>query len=69
MGAACFDRDRHDLGARGLYLDMPAWGYHVFDIATINEAPADERLPATSSSNRLPAVQAGTAGGSKHTLP
>ena len=58
MGAACFDRDRHDLGARGLYLDMPAWGYHVFDITTIDEAPADERLPATLSSNRRPAVQA-----------
>ena len=32
MGPACFDRDRHDLDARGLYLDMPAWGYHVFDV-------------------------------------
>jgi hypothetical protein len=26
MGAASFDRDRHDLDERGLYLDMPAWG-------------------------------------------
>ena len=31
MGAVTFDRDRNDLDARGLYLDMPAWGYHVFD--------------------------------------
>jgi hypothetical protein len=52
MGADCFDRDRHDLDARGLYLDMPAWGYHVFDVTTIDEAAADDRLPATVSSNR-----------------
>ena len=32
MGAGGFDRDRHDLNARGLYLDLPAWGYHIFDI-------------------------------------
>lgn len=37
MGAARFDRDRHDLDARGLYLDMPAWGYHVFDTAAIDQ--------------------------------
>ena len=30
MGPACFDRDGTDLIARGLYLDMPAWEYHVF---------------------------------------
>jgi hypothetical protein len=53
MGAACFDRDRHDLDARGLFLDMPAWGYHVFDVTTSDEAPTDERLPATLSSDRL----------------
>ena len=39
-GAVCFDRDRHDLDARGLYLDVPAWGYHVFDVTT----PEDRRL-------------------------
>ncbi len=34
MGTARFDRDRNDLDAGGLYLDMPAWGYHVFDVTT-----------------------------------
>ena len=38
MSAACFDRDRNDLDARGLYLDMPAWGYHVFDVSALEEA-------------------------------
>ena len=32
MGAARFDRDGNELHARGLYLDLPAWGYHVFDV-------------------------------------
>lgn len=33
MGQASFDRDGSDLLARGLYLDMPPWGYHVFEVA------------------------------------
>jgi hypothetical protein len=32
MGPANFDRDGQDLVARGLYLDMPPWGYHVFKL-------------------------------------
>jgi hypothetical protein len=32
MTAAVFDRDAHDLDARGLYLDMGPWHYHVFDV-------------------------------------
>jgi glycosidase len=32
MGPAIYERDRRDLVARGLYLDLPAWGYHVFDV-------------------------------------
>jgi hypothetical protein len=30
MSAARYDRDGSDLGLRGLYLDLPPWGYHVF---------------------------------------
>jgi hypothetical protein len=32
MSSARYDRDRADLEARGLYLDLPPWGYHVFQI-------------------------------------
>ena len=32
MGNGRFDREKSDLDARGLYLDVPAWGYHVFDV-------------------------------------
>ena len=32
LGAAVYDRDAQDLASRGLYLDMPAWGVHVFAV-------------------------------------
>jgi hypothetical protein len=30
LGEAVYDRDGADLAARGLYLDLPPWGYHAF---------------------------------------
>ena len=33
MGNEVYDRDSIELSTRGLYLDMPPWGYHVFDIS------------------------------------
>ena len=32
MSSASYDRDGSDVASRGLYLDLPAWGYHVFDV-------------------------------------
>ncbi|MGB4782275.1 alpha-amylase family glycosyl hydrolase, partial [Candidatus Methylomirabilis sp.] len=32
MGPAIYERGGGDLAAQGLYLDMPAWAYHVFDV-------------------------------------
>jgi hypothetical protein len=32
MSPASYDRPGDELLARGLYLDMPPWGYHVFDV-------------------------------------
>ncbi len=32
MGPANYERSGGDLTAQGLYLDMPAWAYHVFDV-------------------------------------
>jgi glycosidase len=32
MGSAVYDRADSDVAAHGLYLDMPAWGYHVFTV-------------------------------------
>ena len=33
-GSARYDRDGSDLVARGLYLDLSPWGYHVFEMTT-----------------------------------
>ncbi|HSF04726.1 MAG TPA: alpha-amylase family glycosyl hydrolase [Methylomirabilota bacterium] len=35
IGSASYDRDGSDLASRGLYLDLPAWGYHVFDASIV----------------------------------
>jgi hypothetical protein len=35
MGPARYDRDGSDLLARGLYLDLPPWGHHVFTIGDV----------------------------------
>ncbi len=32
-GSAVYDRDGAELARQGLYLDMPAWGYHVFTVS------------------------------------
>jgi len=32
MGPASYDRDANDLASRGLYLDLPPWNYHVFEM-------------------------------------
>jgi glycosidase len=32
MGSASYDRKGTDLLSRGLYLDLPAWGYHLFEL-------------------------------------
>jgi glycosidase len=34
MGPATYDREGSDLALRGLYLDVPAWNYHVFEMTT-----------------------------------
>ena len=35
MGAASYDRQGDELVSRGLYLDMPPWGYHVFEVTAL----------------------------------
>ena len=35
MGALAFDRNGHDLDSRGLFLDMPPWGHHVFEVTAV----------------------------------
>ena len=35
VGDACYDRNGDDLAARGLYLDVAPWQYHVFALARL----------------------------------
>jgi glycosidase len=56
-GTVGFDRERSDLDARGLFLDMPPWGYHVFRVTALEEAQVDGRLPAQLSSDRVLAME------------
>jgi hypothetical protein len=50
MGGGRFDREKSDLDAHGLYLDVPAWAYHVFGVSAPEVARAGERAAATASS-------------------
>ncbi len=35
LSSTSYDRDGDDLAARGLYLDVPGWGHHVFEMVTV----------------------------------
>jgi hypothetical protein len=35
LGMAVYDRNGDDLAILGLYLDVPSWGYHVFEVEPI----------------------------------
>jgi hypothetical protein len=35
LGTAVYDRSGDDLSTRGLYLDLPAWGYHAFALKVV----------------------------------
>ena len=30
MSEACYEREGQNLRERGLYLDLPPWGFHLF---------------------------------------
>jgi len=35
LSLAVYDRNGDDLSIHGLYLDMPSWGYHVFEVESV----------------------------------
>jgi len=37
MGPASYDRAGNDVVAGGLYLDLPPWGYHVFELKSTGD--------------------------------
>lgn len=51
MSDAVYDRDGNDLQKNGLYLDMPAWHYHVFGLTKIQSPePAEKGIPVEPAS-------------------
>lgn len=44
MGPAVYDRNGDDLLSRGLYLDMPAWGDHIFSFAQVRTDESSRTL-------------------------
>jgi hypothetical protein len=49
LGDAVYVRDGVELEQSGLYLDMPAWGYHVFDVDP-SAAPTGTGTPVVATS-------------------
>jgi hypothetical protein len=48
LSDARYDRDGNDLEARGLYLDMAPWGYHVFKL---QKTPRGDLIALSGQSN------------------
>jgi Alpha amylase, catalytic domain len=47
MSASVYERNGDDLLARGLYLDLPAWGYHVFEVSERNTTEETKEIVTT----------------------
>lgn len=53
LGSAVYDRSAGDIKAHGLYLDLPAWGFNVFELTSpeVTEA-VPERQPEMAARRR-----------------
>ena len=47
-GPAVYDREGADLARQGLYLDMPAWGYHVFAVSHAGDEESPSATPTST---------------------
>jgi hypothetical protein len=45
LSAAVYDRGDNELLSKGIFLDLPAWGYHVFEVG--------EPLPTEATVNMM----------------
>ena len=53
MSAALYDRKGNDVLTTGIYLDLPAWGYHVFEVGVPVSALSEKRSLITVPSHDL----------------
>jgi hypothetical protein len=52
LGEVEYKRDGNDLTSRGLYLNLPPWGYHVFTLSTTPTNGAETKANTESESVR-----------------
>jgi glycosidase len=56
MSPALYDRDGSELLSKGLYLDLPAWGYHIFEVtAPLKETAKDKSIVVAPKHDLIPA--------------
>jgi len=54
MGSAEYDRPADAIRSRGLYLDLPGWGYHVFEMTSRRSAePKTEHWVGQTEGERV----------------
>src|SRR4051812_16995091 len=59
MRPASFDRESNDVVSRGLYLDLPPWGYHVFETTAVRSEFRSGGIRTASPNGRLNAASFG----------
>jgi len=52
MGEATYEREGIELATRGLYLDLPAWGFHAFEVVTSRQPAARASAPSARRPER-----------------
>ena len=55
IGDAVYERDGDDLNARGLYLDVRPWQYHVFELRSLRGARRTPLRRTAASRTKIPA--------------
>ena len=43
MSDASYEREGSEILSKGLYLDLPAWGFHIFELTVIGKKTVEEK--------------------------
>ena len=43
MSDASYERDGNEILSKGIYLDLPAWGFHIFELTVIEKKTVEEK--------------------------
>ena len=53
MSNALYERDGNDLLSGGIYLDLPAWGYHIFEVTVATAKIPEEKIILEAPKNKM----------------